>query len=91
MNGSSPESLLALAGACSTRAYTRRRPEKSVLYGVVQRELRGFLRCGILAHGFLRVHCDGCGLDRVAHMLNDRPRQTLEWMKPSEKLAELLR
>jgi IS30 family transposase len=30
-------------------------------------------------------------LDRVAQMLNDRPRQTLEWMKPSEKLAELLR
>ncbi len=30
-------------------------------------------------------------LDRVAHMLNDRPRQTLEWMKPSEKLAQLLR
>ena len=28
-------------------------------------ELRGFLRCGILAHGFVRVHCDGCGLDRV--------------------------
>ncbi len=69
------------------RVYTRRRSEESVLYGVVQqelegflaraaagdrpvarfveRELRGFLRCGILAHGFLRVHCDGCGLDRV--------------------------
>ena len=30
-------------------------------------------------------------LDRVAHRLNDRPRQTLGWMKPSEKLAELLR
>ena len=30
-------------------------------------------------------------LNRVAHMLNDRPRQTLGWMKPSEKLAELLR
>ena len=30
-------------------------------------------------------------LDKVAHMLNDRPRQTLGWMKPSEKLAELLR
>ena len=30
-------------------------------------------------------------LDRVAHMLNDRPRQTLGWMKPAEKLAELLR
>jgi hypothetical protein len=64
-----------------------RRPEESVLYGVVQaeletflaraharerpvprfveRELRSFLRCGILAHGFVRVHCDDCGLDRV--------------------------
>lgn len=29
-------------------------------------------------------------LNRVAHRLNDRPRQTLGWMKPSEKLAELL-
>lgn len=72
-------------GGCN--AYARRRPEESVLYGVVQaeletfrarveardrpvprfveRELRGFLRCGILAHGFVRVHCDDCGLDRV--------------------------
>jgi len=31
----------------------------------VERELRGFLRCGILAHGFVRVHCDECGLDRT--------------------------
>jgi len=31
----------------------------------VARELRAFLRCGILAHGFVRVHCDACGLDRV--------------------------
>ncbi len=30
-------------------------------------------------------------LNRVAHGLNDRPRQTLGWMKLSEKLAELLR
>lgn len=30
-------------------------------------------------------------LDQVAHRLNDRPRQTLGWMKPSEKLEELLR
>jgi IS30 family transposase len=29
-------------------------------------------------------------LDFVAHQLNDRPRQTLDWMKPSEKLAEFL-
>jgi len=31
----------------------------------VERELRSFLECGILAHGFLRVHCDACGKDRV--------------------------
>jgi IS30 family transposase len=30
-------------------------------------------------------------LDHIAYMLNDRPRKTLEWMKPAEKLAELLR
>src|ERR1039458_1460930 len=30
-------------------------------------------------------------LDKIAYSLNNRPRQTLEWMKPSEKLAELLR
>ena len=30
-------------------------------------------------------------LNQVAHMLNNRPRQTLGWMKPSEKLAELFR
>jgi len=31
----------------------------------VERELREFLDCGIMANGFLRLHCDGCGLDRV--------------------------
>ena len=31
----------------------------------VEREFRGFLRCGVLAHGFVRVHCDDCGQDRV--------------------------
>jgi transposase, IS30 family len=29
-------------------------------------------------------------LDAVAAQLNGRPRQTLDWMKPSEKLAELI-
>ena len=31
----------------------------------VERELRAFLDCGVLANGFLRVHCDACGKDRV--------------------------
>jgi hypothetical protein len=29
----------------------------------VERELRGYLRCGIHSEGFVRCHCDGCGLD----------------------------
>jgi hypothetical protein len=31
----------------------------------VERELRTYLECGVLAHGFLRVHCDDCGHDRL--------------------------
>ena len=29
----------------------------------VERELRGYLRCGVFAHGFVRAHCDACGHD----------------------------
>ena len=29
-------------------------------------------------------------LDQAAYSLNTRPRQTLEWMTPSDKLAEAL-
>jgi hypothetical protein len=31
----------------------------------IERELRGFLRCGVLAHGFLRVRCDDCAFERL--------------------------
>jgi len=31
----------------------------------VEQELRAFLRCGVLSHGFLRLHCDDCGHDRL--------------------------
>jgi IS30 family transposase len=33
------------------------------------------------------THAD---LDFAAHQLNGRPRQTLDWMTPSQKLAEAL-
>ncbi len=33
----------------------------------VEHELRSFLRCGVLAHGLLRLHCDDCGHDNVGH------------------------
>ena len=38
----------------------------------------------------LSVHTQA-DLDAVAHELNDRPRQTLNWMKPSEQLHALMR
>ena len=50
----------------------------------------GLLRQYFPRRSDLSVHSQR-HLNRVAHMLNDRPRQTLGWMKPSEKLAELLR
>jgi hypothetical protein len=31
----------------------------------VEREVRANLECGVLAHGFIRVHCDACGHDRL--------------------------
>jgi hypothetical protein len=31
----------------------------------VEREIRAYLDCGILARGFLRLHCDGCNRDRL--------------------------
>ena len=43
------------------RAEARDRP----MPRFVEREFRNFLRCGILAHGFVRVHCDDCRQDRV--------------------------
>lgn len=31
----------------------------------VERELRNYLGCGVLAHGFVRVRCEDCGFDRL--------------------------
>jgi hypothetical protein len=76
--------------------YQPRRPEESILYGVVaenlesflaqqqergrvvprfvEKGLRAFLDCGILSRGFLRVHCDACGKDRVVAVIAIGPR-----------------
>ena len=72
----------------ASHRYQRRRPERTVLYRLVQqhleswlaerreadpegtpipawieRELRSYLSCGILAHGFARARCEQCGHD----------------------------
>jgi hypothetical protein len=43
------------------RAHERERPVPRF----VERELRRYLECGILAHGFLRVRCEACGLEQL--------------------------
>jgi len=43
------------------RAQSRHQPTPRF----VEQELRAYLRCGVLAHGFLRLHCDDCGHDRL--------------------------
>jgi hypothetical protein len=43
------------------RAETRGRPVPRF----VERVFRAYLECGVLAHGFLRLHCDECGYDRL--------------------------
>jgi len=43
----------------------RQRERDRVVPRFVEEEMRAFLDCGVLARGFLRVHCDACGLDRL--------------------------
>ncbi len=31
----------------------------------VEKDLRAYLQCGILAHGFTRVRCEDCGHERL--------------------------
>ena len=66
--------------------YERRRPEKTVLYQVIQnhypkaiknhftnkkapffieKEFNNFLKCGILAEGFMRIQCPHCNNNRL--------------------------
>jgi len=54
----------AATQAMSVYIVEERQREHPVLR-FVERELRSFLECGILAHDFLRVHCNACGKDRI--------------------------
>ncbi len=44
---------------------SRAREQGAPVARFVERELRAYLDCGVLARGFIRVHCDGCGHDRL--------------------------
>ena len=46
-------------------AEVAQRTDGGSLPGFVIAEFERYLRCGILAHGFARVHCDACGKDML--------------------------
>ena len=43
-------------------AWPRETHEKPIPH-YVENELRGYLRCGVFAHGFVRCQCEACGHD----------------------------
>ena len=60
------ESILYSVVAEQLETFLARQRERDRLVPrFVERELRSFLECGILAHGFIRVYCDACRRDRV--------------------------
>jgi hypothetical protein len=62
----SEESVLYRVVAENLESFLARQQERGrVVPRFVERDLRAFLDCGILARGFVRIHCDACGMDRV--------------------------
>ena len=60
------ESVLYGVVAAQLETFLERQDRRDrIVPRFVERELRSFLECGILANGFLRVHCDVCRQDRV--------------------------
>ena len=60
------ESILYHVVAENIESFLARQRERGhTVPRFVEHDLRSFLDCGILERGFLRVHCDACGKDRV--------------------------
>lgn len=66
-------------------AQTRERPVPRF----VCRDLRAYLRCGVLAHGFVRVHCDACGPDALT-ALGSAPSARLRRLAHSHRAQPVL-
>ena len=60
------ETVLYRVVAENLESFLARQQERGrVVPGFVENDLRDFLDCGILERGFIRVHCNACGMDRV--------------------------
>jgi hypothetical protein len=60
------ESILYGVVAAQLETFLERQQRRDrIVPRFVERELRSFLECGILANGFLRVYCDACRKDRL--------------------------
>jgi hypothetical protein len=60
------ESVLYRVVAENLESFLARQQERErVVPKFVENDLRDFLDCGILERGFILVHCDACGMDRV--------------------------
>ena len=60
------ETVLYRVVAENLESFLARQQERGrVVPRFVENDLRDFLDCGILERGFIRVHCDACGMDRV--------------------------
>jgi Transposase zinc-binding domain len=66
----------AVAGHLET-FLARQRERDREIPAFVEQEFREFLDCGVLARGFIRVHCDACGLDRVVPYSCYAQRETI--------------
>src|SRR5262249_61873281 len=50
----------------------RRHADGAALPAFVEQEFRDFLTCGVLAHGFARLRCTGCALERLVAVSCER-------------------
>src|SRR5688572_840012 len=60
-DGDASRRRLVQANLMTFLAEARKQSEGMGVPWFGERELREYLRCGILAHGFARVRCDACG------------------------------
>jgi len=65
-------------------------PEGGGLPPFVEREFREFLTCGVLAHGFARLRCEGCAFERLVPFSCCPDRDTMKSSPPPGRCSWVL-